>query len=251
MINEIKAEFLLTQLYPELDDTWVARHKGTFYRNYSADIMKMYPDEKLVELSRDGLLHILPDNFINDDDELKGSDREWRYEKLKKRLHLLDEAFLPLDTIHFRQRIQIERAVAPILMMKLEYILKKYFNYDITEEKNEYVRQVAVLLPYVSTLRGDIALIRNIIAKVTGYDTLMTVSDYSEENTLRYSIPLVTYIVNLDGLSSEKYEEFMNKIQPLMNFLYEHFMPFDMMARIVTQGKNDNEIILEYNSTIE
>ena len=39
MNKEISAEMLLGHLYPELELLWTVRHRGTFYRNYSPDVM--------------------------------------------------------------------------------------------------------------------------------------------------------------------------------------------------------------------
>ena len=39
MNKEISAEMLLGHLYPELELLWTVRHRGTFYRNYSHDVM--------------------------------------------------------------------------------------------------------------------------------------------------------------------------------------------------------------------
>ena len=40
-IAEIKAEVLLNHLYPELADQWIVKNKGTFYRNYIEDAMRI------------------------------------------------------------------------------------------------------------------------------------------------------------------------------------------------------------------
>ena len=49
MINEtdlfdINAEFLLNYLYPDQTDQWQAECAGTFYRNYSPDILSIEKD---------------------------------------------------------------------------------------------------------------------------------------------------------------------------------------------------------------
>ena len=54
MLNEISAEMLLEQLYPELTEEWLVRCKGVFYRNYSGDAMRVDAEERQVELARDG-----------------------------------------------------------------------------------------------------------------------------------------------------------------------------------------------------
>ena len=56
MLNEISAEMLLEQLYPELTEEWLVRCKGVFYRNYSSDAMQVDAEERQVELARDGFV---------------------------------------------------------------------------------------------------------------------------------------------------------------------------------------------------
>lgn len=69
MLNEISAEMLLEQLYPELTEEWSVRCKGVFYRNYSDDAMRVDPEERQVELARDGFLQLLPSSLLTEDAE--------------------------------------------------------------------------------------------------------------------------------------------------------------------------------------
>lgn len=248
MIDEIRAEYLLTKLYPELDDKWVARHKGTFYRNYMSDVMNLYDDECLVELSRDSFLRILPDSFLTDEDELRGSSAVAAQEQLRQRLHLLEEAFMPVDTQRFKSRIQLERAIVPILDMKLRYILKEYFDYDLDAEKNEYIAEVAPLLPYVRFMRGDIMLIHDIIQQVMGCTVQYKIKDYSCDDNTLFSMPIVLFTVREDNLTAEEYLSRKMKIDEFLDFLKERFLPVDMLFKIRLIGNNNDAILLEYNS---
>lgn len=264
MIDEIRAEYLLTKLYPELDDQWVARHKGTFYRNYSQDAMHIYPEERLVELSRDSFLKLLPDTFLSNEDELaKGVQKESK-EELKRRLHRLDEAFMPIDTQRFKTHIQLERAIDPILNMKLQYILQEYFDYDLKAEQNEYIAQVAPLLPYASLLRGDLYLIRNIMEVVTHHKVQHQVTNYSCDDNTKFSMPMVLITVREDNLRPDEYKVHQAKLEEFLHFLTERFLPFDMLFKIRVIGKQPEQgetkgnepeqgdkqdiILLEYNS---
>ena len=97
-ITEIKAEVLLNHLYPELADQWIVKNKGTFYRNYSEDAMRIDEESGTVSLSRDGFLRLLPQGLITTDDELKGKDFHAKYEELKLRRSQLEELFRPFDS---------------------------------------------------------------------------------------------------------------------------------------------------------
>lgn len=251
MIDEINAEFLLTEMFPELDDKWVARHRGTFYRNYNQDAMNIYKDENLVEVARDGFLKLLPDAFLSDDDELKGKDKSEKRAMVKQRMHLLEEAFMPLDTIRFRTNLQLEKALKPILGSKLKYIIKEYFGFDLDMEENEYIRQAASLLPYSSELRGDIEFVRNLMQQTTEREVVMTMSDYSKEDSSVCTIPMVTYEMIMDDLDADTYTAEHDKLNAFAEFLFEHFVPFDMKTRFIISGKSDKASVLEYNVVLE
>ena len=101
MINEtdlfdINAEFLLNYLYPDQTDQWQAECAGTFYRNYSPDILSIEKDKTTVRLARDGFLRLLPQGIIAPDNALKGKDFEQKYEQLKKKEELLKDLFKPI-----------------------------------------------------------------------------------------------------------------------------------------------------------
>ena len=44
---------LLGHLYPELELLWTVRHRGTFYRNYTADVMNLDDEELRMNLHED------------------------------------------------------------------------------------------------------------------------------------------------------------------------------------------------------
>ena len=128
MVNEISAEMLLEQLYPELTEEWLVRCKGVFYRNYSGDAMRVEVEERQVELARDGFLQLLPSSLLTDDAELTDQTADGkrqtqssksRYEQMQRRLHLLSEAFMPFDTFAFHRRLKIERQVKGLIELKL------------------------------------------------------------------------------------------------------------------------------------
>lgn len=247
MIDEISAEFLLNEMYPEIDGQWVARHKGTFYRNYNQDAMNIYKDENLVELTRDGFLHLLPDSFLSDDDELKGQDKAAKLARAKRRMHLVEEAFMPVDTIRFRTNMKLEKALKPILEDKQKYILREYFELDVDKEENEYIRQAATLLLYSNELRGDIDFVKNLMQQLTEREVMMTITDYSKEDSSVCTIPMVTYEITIDNLDTEEYQKEYQKLNELAEFLFEHFLPFDLKTKLIVSGQSDKAAILEYN----
>ena len=95
-ISALRAEVLLNHLYPEQSDSWVVTNKGTFYRNYSEDVLQLDANLSQVSLSRDGLLRLLPQGLVNTKDELKTAE----------------ELFVPFDSWRFRDSLRAEEDFA-------------------------------------------------------------------------------------------------------------------------------------------
>lgn len=242
MIKGISAEFLLNYMYPDFRKDWTVVTRGSFYRNYSEDILTLEEDRKYVELSRDSFLTLLPDVLLSPEDEKGDNDKKHR------RLQLLQEAFAPIDTFHFKAKLYAERQVAELLDGKLCYILKTFFDYDIDAEKDEYCRRVAPLLPYTSRLRGDIHFIRRLLCSLTGCTVKMRQTAWSDTDNSRYWMPKVAYDIIMEGLSPQQYKEEIKKLQPLKEMITERFMPFDSIMEIDIKGSKSTKSILNYNT---
>ena len=254
-IPEIRAEMLLNYLYPELATKWMVSDKGSFYRNYNDDIMSLYLDERRVELSRDGFLKLLPEGVLCNDDEFKKGDTLEKYKELKRREHLLNEAFLPFDTFQFRYFLQIERQVSGLLNDKLEYILRHYFDYDIEAEQNPYVKRVAVLLPFAKQWRGDFGMVRNLLSGLFDCEVLMHQGRYSYSDTSRQWLPFVRYDLLIEGLEPEAFRELYGHLQSLKTFLSDWFMPVEVVCQINIKEYNqpqqvNTRLVLDYNSEV-
>lgn len=257
MTNEISAEMLLDQLYPGLQQTWTVRNKGTFYRNYSADAMEVSPEEHMVELSRDSMLMLMPSEMISSETELvprnasgkvlKG-DMQGRYEQLVSRLHLLMEAFMPMDTFKFRRQMKVERKVQEILESKMRTVLLTCFGLDIDECTDEYVRQAAMLLPYIARLRGNTRLVRRLLELITGHRVTMRMSAYGERDNTRAWMTKLHYDVMIPGLDAQTLKEETERLTPLFGFLTEHFIPMDAFCEMKVTGVNGE--LLNYNAYV-
>lgn len=254
-VAEIKAEVLLNHLYPELTDRWIVENKGTFYRNYSEDVMQIEEDVCKVALSRDGFLRLLPQGLITTDDELKGRGFQNKYENLKIRKSQLEELFRPVDTWRFRKSMREEKELARLLDEKLDILLKKYFQVDRNAEKNPYVKEMMVLLPMVRHLRANFGRIGDIIAALLGYRVSMTLSRYDWTGCIRDAQPLVTYQIWIPNLQNEDYKVWDRELEALRNFISEWFIPFDtrclMEVKCDTQAALDNRLTLNYNTRLK
>ena len=255
-LSQISAEMLLNYLYPELGDQWTARFAGTFYRNYTNDSLSVYEETKEVVLARDGFLKLLPESLIFDEDELKGGGFSDKYQKLEARQKLFREAFLPLDTIAFRQKLQLEREASALLEMKLGYVLKTIFGFDLAAEQNPYVREVAGLLPFVSKLRADFDSIARLLETLLDCRVEMSTGRYSHEDSTRYWVPSLRYELFIPGLSAEEYRKLYADITPLAAFIKEWFIPAEVHCKICIKEhwldqRVNTRLTLDYNTAVK
>lgn len=255
-IGQISAELLLNYLYPEMAEEWIAEDKGSFYRNYNQDILALYPDEKRVELSRDGFMKLLPQGLITNEDDLrKAKDIPAKAKELERKTHLLNEAFLPLDVLHFRRSLRMERQVAELLSGKMEYILKEYFGFDLAKEQNPYIKAMAVLLPFAKQWRGDFKRIQSILETMFGCKVTLTEGRYSEsDSTVRWT-PLVRYDLLIAGLDAESYKALYASLQPFAEFLREWFIPAEVVCQVNIKEygqdqRTNTRLTLNYNTEI-
>lgn len=255
-IPQIGAEMLLNYLYPEFEDQWLVDDKGCFFRNYNTDILYLYPEEKRVELSRDSFLKLLPQGLLISDDNLKKSKNlAARTKELERKQHLLDEAFLPLNSMHFRRTLRIERQLAEVQSSKLEYVLKQYFGFDLAAETNPYVRQMAVLLPFAKQLRGDFQWLRSVMETLFKCRVTLTEGRYSESDSNVRWLPLVRYDLLIPGLDSETYRKLFSELQPFIDFVNEWLMPAEVVCQIKIKEydqpqQTNTRLTLDYNTQI-
>lgn len=254
-IAEIKAEVLLNHLYPELADRWIVKNKGTFYRNYSEDVMQIEEDLCRVALSRDGFLRLLPQGLIATDNELKGKDFQSNYEKLKTRKSRLEELFRPFDSWKFRKGMREENQIARLLEEKLDILLQDYFHVDRKSEENCYVKEMMVLLPRVRYLRADFGRIGDILAALLGHRVTMTMTRYDWTGRIRDAQPSVQYQVWIPDLQHEAYQAWNEKLEALREFIAEWFIPYDTKCFIEVKCDQpkvlDNRLMLNYNTRLK
>lgn len=255
LTSEASAELLLNILHPELKDQWVVRSKGTFYRNYNADLLSVDKETCEVKLSRDGYLKLLPQGLLALDEELKNGEFAEHHESVLRRRQVMQEAFVPFDTFAFRRRLRIEEKVSQLLNSKVDYLLRTFFHYDRKSETNPYVRKLAVTLPYIHTLRANFPFLRSLLQSVVGCEVEMVKGRYGDEDDTRDWLPWLRYHLLIDGLSTEQYKELTPDVEGLEQFVQEWFIPFNMKCTIRIKHRPQPEklnqsLTLEYNSRL-
>ena len=239
-LSEISAELLLGYLYPELAGQWMARHAGTFYRNYNSDVMALYPDEPTVVLSRDGFMQLLPQGMLAG--------------KNKEQIQVLNDAFLPIDAYWFNTKLQVELQVSRLLQAKLDYVLREYFGFDLSTQTNPYIRQTAVLLPFVRSKRGDFAFIRELISTMVHCPVEMKVGRYSDADTTVAWLPRLQWTLLINDLSNDQYNQLMSDLQPWFDFIRQWLIPVEIKCEFEIKEHHprslNNALTLNYNSQL-
>lgn len=254
-IKEISAEMLLNYLYPELEDKWVAHNEGAFFRNYNSDLLKSNAENGEIILSRDGFLNLLPQGFISSEDELKIKEKGEKIKEIEQRRKILAEAFLPVDTLVFRQKLKFERTVSEILNCKLKYVLKNYFDFDLSKESNPYVREFAVLLPYIRNRRGDLNLIKSVLKYTFECEVELFTGRISQSDSTKVWLPVVRYELIKNDLNKNQLKNLLNLLSPLKKFLQYWFIPAEAVLQLEVKQhgvdqKLDGKLFLGYNTEI-
>ncbi|MEE0990851.1 MAG: hypothetical protein UIC45_05995 [Paludibacteraceae bacterium] len=253
-ISEIRAEVLLNHLYPEKTESWIARDKGAFYRNYSDDILHLEEKKNQISLSRDGFLKLLPQGMISAEDELRGKDFPGKYEALSLRKKLLEELFVPFDSWHLRDSIHNEEDLAELLENKLNVILKTFYGVEIDEEQNPYVKEMMKLLPQASHIRGNFHKIGDLLNVILKHKVTTHISCYNWSDKSMDTQPMITYKVWIPKLTNEEYSNLQKSIEQLVGFISQWFIPFD--TRCVIELKTNqraslnSEMLLNYNTRL-
>jgi hypothetical protein len=255
-LYQIRAEVLLNYLYPEMEDSWLVQSKGTFYRNYNQDLLELNLEEHKVQLARDGFMKLLPEGLLTKDTDLKGEDVAQKFKELEWRKELLTEAFAPFDTYVFYKKLTIERYTSELLEHKLEYVLKTYFDFDLASEPSPLVREAAVLLPFVNGLRGDFGFISSLLGALMDCEVEHSEGRYSDIDTTLCWLPEVRYRLLIPGLTAEEYRKKTEQLQPLIDFVKEWLIPFEVRCDICIRehpdaaGNPHECLTLNYNTEL-
>ena len=255
-IPGISAEMLLNYLYPEAGGKWIAKNEGTFYRNYNSDVLALDDERMEVETSRDSFVSLLPQGLLTLDTDLKGEDAAERFKLMERRLRLLREAFKPIDTFRLRDSMYMESQVNGLLQNKLPYILNTFFDIDLRQIENPYVREAALLLPYVSRRRGDFGFLTGLLRVLVKCDVKMTTGRYSHTDSTRQWLPMVRFELLIPGLSAEEYRQKTEALEPLRMFLSEWFIPMEVWCEIVIREhsvpqQTNTRLTLGYNTEVK
>ena len=253
-LSEISAEMLVNYLYPEQAERWIPYNQGTFYRNYNLDVLGYDEQADEIQLARDGFCRLLPEGLLYAGDNMRDSNNQADFEKQDNRKRLLEDMFRPFDAFEFRRKLQIERQISTLLDGKIEYILNTYFNIYSDKLPNSYVKELSMLLPFVHSMRGDLMLIRNLLAALFKCEVSLYKGRYSQTDNTRSWIPQVTYELHIANLTTETYAQLQQDIAPVQNFVEEWLMPLEAHCRLEVKWHHDKGVtgsmLLNYDAKL-
>jgi hypothetical protein len=244
--KDIKAETLISQKEINEEDV-IVRMGGVFSRNYSGDCINDAEEEgkTILALSRDGVFHLLPEGLFFEENRIKNvlkNDFTTEYKKFKKEKENIELFFQPFDTEHFKRSLELEKKLNEIVERGNGIFIDNFL--EKPETDNKYIIRTAAILPFVSRLRGNFALLRDILQNVFS----------AEKVEINEIAPLFKrFIIHKKGLSKEEYLAMDDDLSPFFDFFGQWFLPvgmeYDYRIKDYTQPFTlGNTLLLDYNT---
>ncbi len=270
-IENIKAESIIAVMYDDTNPE--IRAQGCFYRNYCEDIIRIGNESDresiVVELSRDGIYHLLPETLfflenrllikkkksINNTEIANESAIKEEVKKQNAEKKYLSIFFKIFDTKYFETSLHLEKELFEIENKQTRLILKYFFEYDLNKENDPFVKRIAPFIIHSSQIRGDLILLPEILSSALNHRVELKkrnfVIDFESE-----SIALIEFIVHVKGLSVIEYQDLITAYKPFFLFVHEWFLPvgIDYAYKIKDTAQQfslkEKQIILDYNTQL-
>lgn len=250
--QDIKAETLVSQLDIKTDFT--VQTKGVFSRNYSEDLLgvEIEEDNATIDLSRDGIFHLLPQGLFFKENQLKEKSKsnfefKKEYADFKKKKKEALSFFQPFDTAFFRLTLQLEQKLNNFAEIGNDFFENGYElqkNQHVEFETNTYISKIKILLPFASQIRGNLSLLIDILKNVLAVEKI----EIKEIETFHSR-----FIIHKENLSKEEYLTMDKDLVPFFKFLCHWFLPiekkYDYRIKDYKQPFIlENSLILDYNT---
>jgi len=238
--KDLKAESVLS-LY-DLQN-FVVEMKGIFYRNYSPDLMSDPNEKETIELSRDGISHLLPEGLFFSENDFK--DSTIFEEKKRNRRNF----FQPFDNEYFSISLDLEKEINHISEKSL-FSLIDFLSQNTIQTTEEDMINFFNVSALVSAIRGNEMLIIDILKIILNIQKIELI----KINTA-CGFAQKRFIIHIPNLSTEQYIEKKHHISKIFEVLKEYFLPFeveydfkikDRQQKFILNGK----LILDYNTNI-
>ena len=226
-------------------------------------------ENNIVELSRNGLMRMLPESMFYREEYLRenvtdAETEKARKEELKTQKQLCSVFFEGFDTLFARQEMYILGTVGTAEHERNSILLREIYGIDITQVRNPLVRKLALLLLEGDTVKGNIPLVAFCIRAVMDVKVSYSVStrqvdgnwpggnlDGGKTKSSHYR--RVLFVLHIEDLSSDEYRSLMEQYEEFFLFLEKWFLPYDCEVdyRIKDHRKRfvlGDSLTLDYNT---
>ena len=137
-MDDVRAELLLSSRGDDLTDISVKK-SGRFYRGYMPDLMAEDSISKTIELSRNGLMQMLPEALFYQEEFLRenvtdADTEKTKKEELKTQKQLCSVFFEGFDTIFAQHEIRIHKIIGTTEYERESILLREIYGIEISRE---------------------------------------------------------------------------------------------------------------------
>lgn len=247
VFKDIKAETLLAQMDLPADPEVCMQ--GIFSRNYSEDLICVRNEEgkAVVELSRDGVFHLLPEGLFFEENRIKdipNNDFEPGYTRFKEEKEYVKSFFRVFDQLYFKQTLEMEKKLNILAEKGNRIFLGEFLDERELDSDNEYISKIKTILPFVSLLRGNLALLTELLKEI------LAVNKVELKKTKPFCMQ---FIIHREGLSKEEYLSMDKNMAAFFVFFCQWFLPVEMKFNYRIKDYTNpfrlgNTLLLDYNT---
>lgn len=262
-VENIKAESFLASFLESCSNIMIDP-QGVFSRNYNEDIIGIDIDseakEKMtIQLSRDGLFHILPEGMFFKENELREIGRKKNTEKFKLEEERINKEkqkirlfFQPFDTAYFRLRFELEKKLNEIATNRIRILFDELLDVFPVHSENPYIKKVIPLIPVASEIRGNTRILKDIL-KAVFFPAKIEMQNRVKQKITGTAGRIMKITIHIEKLSAEEFRNLKKEVDVFACFFYEWFLPVDLEYRFKVKDTKEQFILgspmtLDYNT---
>jgi len=242
-LEEIKAETIIASSGVDDIDDFNIKSSGIFYRNFSGDYMSN--DRNTINVSRNSLYHLLPEGLFLKENSLTQKTLQEQHDKIKEIKENISLYFQPFDMAFFKLTFELEKILQAIADKGNSVFLQDFvFDDPAFESPNPYIRKIMVLLPFVYELRGNIALLKDILKHVFAARKV---------DAIKIKPFFWRFIIHKERLSKQEYLKMDREVDVFFDFFQQWFLPVEIDCDFRIKDYKEKFVlkklfILDYNT---
>ena len=242
--EEIKAETIVSQLGLQ---GFNVRNSGIFSRNYSDDLISVKEENNaiLLDLSRDGIFHLLPEGLFFGENRLKINDKhvlDKENEKVREEKRKIELFFQPFETKYFQLSLELESQINEIAKKGNCVFTNSLFEEMEINTENRYIRKLLLLFPYLSELKGNLDLLKDLLKII-----------FSTKVEIRKNGLSLFFVIHRHSLVKNEYFPMDDEITDFFAFFTEWFLPVEANVDFRIKDYKETftlgrQLLLDYNT---